>query len=1060
MKHFIKSLFAIMALLLTTTSAWAEENENKFKITYLLNDVDQKNATDKPGTVVCVINGTTATLTVTPKEGNYFETNGITVYKNINGINAQTRNDDAPDFNAPVKLSVSSSSLTGDTKFTFEVTDEKYEYEVYVNFKTRTSITGADITLDKDEYPYTGEEIKPTITKVELSDGTVLTTDDYTVKGYAYNTNVPKENDPAPKITITGTGKYKDEASTEFTIVKAEINPVVEIKGWIYGETANTPSIKKGGNPGGGEESFEYKEKDASDDKYTGDVPTNANTYIVKATVAETDNYKGGTATAEFTISPKSIAKVTIKLNPESFVFNGEDQRPEVTSVTDNALDGVNLIPNKDYTLTYESGTNVGEYSVTITGMGNYDSETTASQKYNITALKTTPTVTLADTETPIVYDGTKKEPAVKVTVVLKEGADPTVLTTDDYDVEYSDNVNAGENTAKATVTLKRNYEGSAETTFTIKPKSIANVNIEDIADQTYTGEPIEPAVTVKDGEKTLTLNTDYTVSYSNNTAAALATAENAPTVTIKGKGNYDPNTTATKTFTIGKAQATLSFSEKTATATVGEDFTEPTLTKTPADITVTFTSSRQEIASVNDKTGEVTPLAEGETVIKATFAGNDNYEPVEASYTLTVNKGVGNGYPLWIGDVQVTEDNKSDVFGNGTERKPATFIFNPKNNTLVITGETTPYEIETRLPELKIFLNEISNAKRIFYYNPSNPSSKGKLIFTQDPNFPGTLVLKTDNGNSVISGFSSVDYEYRLTVTDPDCTNYYDSELRTEEGARAQTATIGQGWINPLVKNELVTFPPGDFVGADLSNYAVRDILYTLNPYVDGEGYDDGKDYDTGTRAEEGSANAEEGSICFASTTTEDIVNVVAQNVEKGSYFPGSSAYASDYTGITFMVPGGEGKIKIDTEIKDGYLFHLKIGTDASNVITLDQRSVISIPYKVEVASYVYYYLVKGGKGDTRISKRDKAHGTIFSVKVSPSKSGSPNPVTEVTEDFPEDLAPEVVTDQGEDTTGITVISGERASDDKWYTIDGQQVTYPNKKGLYIQNGKKIVIR
>ena len=1389
MKHFIKSLFAIMVLLLTTTSAWAEENENKFKITYLLNDVDQKNTTDKPGTVVCVINGTTATLTVTPKEGNYFETNGITVYKNINGINAQTRNDDAPDFNAPVKLSVSSSSLTGDTKFTFEVTDEKYEYEVYVNFKTRTSITGADITLDKEEYPYTGEEIKPTITKVELSDGTVLTTDDYTVKGYAYNTNVPKENDPAPKITITGTGKYKDEASTEFTIVKAEINPVVEIKGWIYGETANTPSIKKGGNPGGGEESFEYKKKDASDDKYTGDVPTNANTYIVKVTVAETDNYKDGTATAEFTISPKSIAKVTIKLNPESFVFNGEDQRPEVTSVTDNALDGVNLIPNKDYTLTYESGTNVGEYSVTITGMGNYDSETTASQKYNITALKTTPTVTLADTETPIVYDGTKKEPAVKVTVVLKDGADPTVLTTDDYDVAYSDNVNAGENTAKATVTLKRNYEGSAETTFTIKPKSIANVNIEDIADQTYTGEPIEPAVTVKDGEKTLTLNTDYTVSYSNNTAAALATAENAPTVTIKGKGNYDPSTTATKTFTIGKAeinpvveikgwiygetantpsikeggnpgkgkesfeykekgagdnkytgdvptnantyivkatvaetdnykggtataeftispksiakvtinltpesfvfngenqkpevsvkdgetelvlntdytltneggknvneytvtvagkgnydsktsvsrkynitvlnttptvtladtetpivydgtkkepavkvtvvlkegadptvlttddydvvysdnvnagentakatvtlkgnytgtntasftikpksianvniediadqtytgepieptvtvkdgektltlntdytvsysnntaaalataenaptmtikgkgnydpsttatktftigktQATLSFSEKAATATVGEDFTEPTLTKTPADITVTFTSSRQEIASVNDKTGEVTPLAEGETVIKATFAGNDNYEPVEASYTLTVNKGVGNGYPLWIGDVQVTEDNKSDVLGNGTERNPATFIFNPENNTLVITGETTPYEIETRLPELKIFLNEISNAKRIFYYNPSNPSSKGKLIFTQDPNFPGTLVLKTDNGNSVISGFSSVDYEYRLTVTDPDCTNYYDSELRTEEGARAQTATIGQGWINPLVKNELVTFPPGDFVGADLSNYAVRDILYTLNPYVDGEGYDDGKDYDTGTRAEEGSANAEEGSICFASTTTEDIVNVVAQNVEKGSYFPGSSAYASDYTGITFMVPGGEGKIKIDTEIKDGYLFHLKIGTDASNVITLDQRSVISIPYKVEVASYVYYYLVKRSKGDTRISKRDKAHGTIFSVKVSPSKSGSPNPVTEVTEDFPEDLAPEVVTDQGEDTTSITVISGERASDDKWYTIDGQQVTYPNKKGLYIQNGKKIVIR
>ena len=153
MKHFIKSLFAIMALLLTTTSAWAEENEITFNITYLLNGVDKTNETDKPGTVVCVINGSTATLTVTPKDGNYFETDGITVHKTIEGIHAQTRNDDAPDFNAPVKLTTSSSSLTGDTKFTFEVTDEKYDYNVSVNFKTRTSITKANITLDKEEYP-------------------------------------------------------------------------------------------------------------------------------------------------------------------------------------------------------------------------------------------------------------------------------------------------------------------------------------------------------------------------------------------------------------------------------------------------------------------------------------------------------------------------------------------------------------------------------------------------------------------------------------------------------------------------------------------------------------------------------------------------------------------------------------------------------------------------------------------------------------------------------------------------------------------------------------------
>ena len=49
-----------------------------------------------------------------------------------------------------------------------------------------------------------------------------------------------------------------------------------------------------------------------------------------------------------------------------------------------------------------------------------------------------------------------------------------------------------------------------------------------------YTGTPIQPAVTVKDtAEKVLTEDTDYTVSYENNTNVGTAT------VTITGKGNY-----------------------------------------------------------------------------------------------------------------------------------------------------------------------------------------------------------------------------------------------------------------------------------------------------------------------------------------------------------------------------------------------------------------------------------------------------------------------------------------------------------------------------------------
>ena len=53
------------------------------------------------------------------------------------------------------------------------------------------------------------------------------------------------------------------------------------------------------------------------------------------------------------------------------------------------------------------------------------------------------------------------------------------------------------------------------------------------ITDQTYTGTALTPALTVKDGTKTLTSGTDYTVAYSNNIEPGTATA------VVTGIGDY-----------------------------------------------------------------------------------------------------------------------------------------------------------------------------------------------------------------------------------------------------------------------------------------------------------------------------------------------------------------------------------------------------------------------------------------------------------------------------------------------------------------------------------------
>ncbi len=101
-----------------------------------------------------------------------------------------------------------------------------------------------------------------------------------------------------------------------------------------------------------------------------------------------------------------------------------------------------------------------------------------------------------------------------------------------DYFVEYENNIDAGDE-AVIKITGMGKYEGTVIDYFTIEAKELSDSMIDKLADQSYTGSDLTPQLTVKDGDKTLTLDTDYTVSYANNREIGTATA------TITGIGNY-----------------------------------------------------------------------------------------------------------------------------------------------------------------------------------------------------------------------------------------------------------------------------------------------------------------------------------------------------------------------------------------------------------------------------------------------------------------------------------------------------------------------------------------
>ena len=94
------------------------------------------------------------------------------------------------------------------------------------------------------------------------------------------------------------------------------------------------------------------------------------------------------------------------------------------------------------------------------------------------------------------------------------------------------------------------------------------------------------------------------------------------------------------------KEATTMTFPQEEYTLNIGEEFTAPTATVKGEDgkaiegLTLLYTSDNEDIAVVDDKTGEVLlGDKEGTAVITAYFHGNETYKPCQASYKIKLTK-------------------------------------------------------------------------------------------------------------------------------------------------------------------------------------------------------------------------------------------------------------------------------------------------------------------------------------------------------------------------------------------------------------------------------------
>lgn len=142
---------------------------------------------------------------------------------------------------------------------------------------------------------------------------------------------------------------------------------------------------------------------------------------------------------------------------------------------------------------------------------------------------------------------------------------------------------------------------------------------------------------------------------------------------------------------------------------------------------------------------------------------------------------------------------------------------------------------------------------------------------------------------------------------------------------------------------------------------------------------------------------------------------------------------FKDNYNGIVFKVPAGKGSVKVEAQTTGSMMLKVKIGNNDPVEMALQGKLKVTFPYNVTEATYVYIY---GGSGSSN------APGMLGA----PSATGGELKLYGIEVDA--------------DATGISNVN-VNDNDNRYYTLDGQLLQgKPTQKGVYIVNGRKIVIK
>lgn len=484
-------------------------------------------------------------------------------------VNTDASNGGTPlTADADYVLILTDNTNAGEAKLEITALNGNYTGKVEKIFTINPKdISSSDITSSIYQSGYTGNEIIPTVTLLDLNNMLLQgATGDYTVEyvadttandGAAVNANGYPVNKGTYKAIIKGIGNYTGEKVETFVVANYKGKIIAELSPNKYTYLGNGESleatIKSALHVTRGTDGEELKVNEDYLLRYNSpentEIPSEVGEYLLY--VVGIGNYDGTQTTVEFSISPLT-GSIHIEVVDSELTYNGKVQHPTVElTKTYLTIDGEevylsDLRENVDYMITYPDSINVGNYMLQINGVGNYAGNYNF-YNYSIAAKTLDAEDITFKSAGPVTkyYDGTDKtleiapDGDIWVEYKLADGTVVLLEENKDFTTYYNNNTNAG--TAFVVLIGKGNYQESKVYSFVIETRSIGvgtvaeDFEITTLQDKSYTGLAITQDIVLTDTEnnKTLELNKDYTVSYLSN--IDVGTAE----VTVTGKGNY-----------------------------------------------------------------------------------------------------------------------------------------------------------------------------------------------------------------------------------------------------------------------------------------------------------------------------------------------------------------------------------------------------------------------------------------------------------------------------------------------------------------------------------------